>query len=278
MDIVRTTADLRAHVRRWRQSGESVGLVPTMGGLHDGHLSLIRASKAATERTIATLFVNPAQFAPGEDLATYPRDEARDHGLFEAEGTDLLFAPDVSTMYPDGFATQIDVGELGAVLEGVTRPHFFAGVATVVAKLLLQSLPDTAFFGDKDYQQLLVIRRMALDMDIPVEIAGVETVREADGLAMSSRNQYLSDSERAAAPALYAAISEVAETVGDGGNAGTACRAAQERITGAGFDRVDYITVRDAETLAPIDGSPRPARVLAAAHLGRARLIDNVAI
>jgi len=278
MDIVRTVTDLRAHVRNWRQSGDSVGLVPTMGGLHDGHLSLIRASKAAVDRTIATLFVNPTQFAPGEDLASYPRDEARDQGLFEVEGTDVLFAPDVAEMYPDGFATQIDVGDLATVLEGEIRPHFFTGVATVVAKLLVQSLPDAAFFGEKDYQQLLVIRRMVLDLDIPVDIQGVATVREADGLAMSSRNRYLTADEREAAPALYAAISKVAGTVGDGGDADQACRTAEDKIVAAGFAGVDYVTVRDAETLTPIDGSPRPARVLAAVHLGRARLIDNLAI
>lgn len=276
MEIVRTIADLRARVAEFRSAGRRIGLVPTMGGLHDGHLSLVSAVAARTDEVVATLFVNPTQFSPSEDFASYPRDEAADAARFDAAGTALLFAPPAHEIYPPGHSTQVLVGELGRVLEGEFRPHFFAGVATVVTKLLLQALPDVAVFGEKDYQQLCVIRKLVRDLDIPVEIIGAPTVREADGLAMSSRNRYLDADGRKIAPALYATITKVAEAAARG-DAAAASPAADALIT-AGFSKVDYVAVRDAATLAPVGSGGGPARVLAAAWIGRTRLIDNVAV
>ena len=270
LETVRTVAALRARVAAWRSTGGTVGLVPTMGALHEGHLSLVRLSRAETARTVATIFVNPRQFREGEDLTTYPRDEAADAALLEAEGADLLFAPEASEMYPEGHATRVSVPGLGDDLEGAFRPGFFTGVATVVTKLLLQALPDAAYFGEKDYQQLKVIQRLAADLDIPVAIRSGATVREADGLALASRNRYLSTEQRVVAPALYGALRDVASGARD-------CAAARERLLGAGFSSVDYLEIRDAETLAPATGSGRPARVLGAAWLDTVRLIDNVA-
>lgn len=278
METVRTISEMRHRVREWRKRDETVGLVPTMGGLHAGHTSLIGLSKSKTDRTIATVFVNPSQFAPHEDFATYPRAEKSDREMLEQAGTDLLFAPNVSEIYPDGHSTKVEVQGLSQILEGEFRPDFFAGVATVVSKLLLQALPDIAIFGDKDYQQLCVIKTMARDLDIPVEIIGGETVREADGLAMSSRNQYLTEAERKIAPVLYDAISQVAENVRNGKSPASQRSWAEAKLTDAGFGAVDYVAVRDAQTLGPVRDASRPARVLAAAYLGRARLIDNVAV
>ncbi len=276
--VVRTIADLRARIRDWRAVGERVGLVPTMGALHEGHLTLVRRSMAVTSRTCVTLFVNPAQFAPGEDLAVYPRTEETDAALLAAEGAHLLFAPPVTEMYPADSATRVSVPGIGDLLEGEYRPGFFTGVATIVAKLLIQALPDVALFGEKDYQQLQVIKRMARDLDIPVEIEGVLTVREADGLALSSRNAYLTPEERKAAPTLYRSISSVAAEVAAGADTGPAETRAAEALLRAGFSTVDYLTVRDAETLEPWTDRGRPGRVVAAAKLGKARLIDNVAV
>jgi pantoate--beta-alanine ligase len=249
-----------------------------MGALHDGHLSLVRSSVSKTDRTCATLFVNPKQFNPNEDLATYPRDEAGDIAKLEAEGACLLFAPSVEEMYPAGFATQVAVSGIGDELEGAHRPGFFTGVATVVAKLLLQALPDAAFFGEKDFQQLLVIRRMVTDLNIPVAIHGVETVREPDGLAMSSRNAYLTPEEREIAPLLHQTICNVADAVRGAADPIERCAWARDQLLHGGFAKVDYVEVRDAETFAPIESVEDPARVLVAALLGRARLIDNVAV
>jgi pantoate--beta-alanine ligase len=276
MEIVRSIADLRAHVAEFRSAGRRIGLVPTMGGLHDGHLSLVSAVAARADEVVATLFINPTQFSPSEDFESYPRDEAADAARFEAAGTALLFAPPAHEIYPPGHSTQVLVGELGRVLEGEFRPHFFAGVATVVTKLLLQALPDVAVFGEKDYQQLCVIRKLVRDLDIPVEIIGAPTVREADGLAMSSRNRYLDADGRRIAPALYATITKVAEAAARG-DAAAASPAAGELIE-AGFSKVDYVAVRDAATLAPVGSGGGPARVLAAAWIGRTRLIDNIAV
>ncbi|MBL6928410.1 MAG: pantoate--beta-alanine ligase [Rhodospirillales bacterium] len=278
IEIVRTVADLRARVGSWRAAGLSVGLVPTMGALHDGHLSLVRQSVGETKRTCATLFINPKQFNPNEDLAAYPRDEAGDVAKLKSAGADLLFAPEVAEMYPPGAATQISVPGIGDILEGEYRAGFFTGVATIVAKLLLQALPDAAFFGEKDYQQLQVIKRMTADLDIPVRICGAPTIREADGLAMSSRNAYLSAQERAIAPTLYAAIRSLAEAVRGGADPASQAAFAAEKLLSAGFSKVDYVTVRNAETLEPVAANDEPARVLAAATLGRARLIDNIAV
>jgi pantoate--beta-alanine ligase len=276
--IVRDVPALRTAVDVWWRAGLSVGLVPTMGALHEGHLSLVRTAKENCDRVVASLFVNPKQFAPNEDFDRYPRDEAGDAKLLASAGCDLLFAPDGAAMYPDGFATSVTVADVSAPLEGAFRPHFFAGVATVVTKLLLQCLPDKAFFGEKDYQQLQVIKRLARDLDIPVEIVGCATVREHDGLAMSSRNAYLSADQRRIAARLNAVLHDTIKEV-RGGAAITAAEAeAQRHLLAAGFDKVDYVAVRDADSLAEIADLARPARVLAAAWLGKTRLIDNMAV
>lgn len=278
MKIVRTVADLRTEIAAWRADGATVGLVPTMGGLHEGHLSLVRLAGERAERVVTTLFVNPAQFAPTEDFDAYPRTEESDREMLESVGNGLLFAPSVAEVYPEGHSTKVHVEGLGDLLEGEFRPGFFVGVATVVSKLLIQAMADVAVFGEKDYQQLQVIRRMARDLDIPTEIVGAPTVREADGLAMSSRNRYLSADERAQAPALHAAITAVAATAAAGGDAEAACAAASADLLAAGFRSVDYITLRDAETVQSDPDPSRPRRVLGAAWMGKARLIDNVAV
>ncbi len=249
-----------------------------MGALHAGHLSLVRCALAAAGRTCVSLFVNPTQFGPNEDFDVYPRDEAKDQALLEAAGTHLLFAPSVAEMYPPGSVTRVSVPGLGDILEGAFRPGFFTGVATVVTKLLLQALPDVAVFGEKDYQQLQVIRRLVRDLHVPVRIEGAATVREHDGLALSSRNAYLTPAERALAPALYRTLSAVARGAAHGTDAGEWARWGTEELLAAGFARVDYVAVRDAETLDECSGGGRRGRVLAAAWLGRTRLIDNVAI
>jgi pantoate--beta-alanine ligase len=278
IETVRTVADLRQRIHDFRAGGHKIGLVPTMGGLHDGHLSLVRRSKELSGRTVVTLFVNPAQFGKGEDLEAYPRDEARDAELLAQEGAHLLFAPDVAEVYPDGHSTSVKVSGIGEILEEEYRPGFFGGVASVVTKLLLQTLPDVAIFGEKDYQQLQVIKRLTRDLDIPVEIEGAETIRESDGLALSSRNAYLNDAERIVAPVLYQTIIAVAEKVSSGENIRDTEAWAIEELKNSSFVKVDYITVRDAQSLLPPSDLQRPMRVLAAARLGRARLIDNIAI
>lgn len=276
--VARTVAELRARVADWRTAGHGIGLVPTMGALHAGHLSLVRRALDLADRVVVTLFVNPTQFAPGEDYAVYPRDEARDAELVAGLGAHLLFAPDVGEMYPPGAVTRVSVPGLGDMLEGEHRPGFFTGVATVVSKLLIQASPDVAVFGEKDYQQLQVIRRMARDLDIPAAIVGCPTVREADGLALSSRNAYLSASERAIAPVLARVLHGVAERVAGGADPETEAAAGLQAVLRAGFAGVDYLVVRDAENLEPWPGPARPGRVLAAARLGRTRLIDNVPV
>ncbi len=277
MDVIRSVADIRTCVGGWRATGELVSLVPTMGALHEGHISLVHLAGERTERTVASIFVNPTQFAPHEDFTTYPRDEARDLAMLEAAGVDAVFAPNVDEMYGEAHRTVVEVQGLGKILEGASRPDFFAGVATVCAKLLIQVGPDVAVFGDKDYQQLCVIRAMARDLNLPVEILGGETIRESDGLAMSSRNSYLTNTERTLAPKLHHEIVGVAKRVAGGGAIEEACADASQELDQAGFSSIDYIAVRDAETLeTPAAG--RPLRVLAAAWLGKTRLIDNVAV
>jgi pantoate--beta-alanine ligase len=278
LPIVRDVAALRAHVAAWRKAPLRVGLVPTMGALHEGHLSLVRIAKEKCDRVVASLFVNPRQFAPHEDFERYPRDEAGDAALLAAAGCDLMFAPERGAMYPPGFATNVIVSEVSTPLEGEFRPHFFGGVATVVTKLLLQALPDAAFFGEKDYQQLQVIKRMARDLDIPVEIAGCPTVRERDGLAMSSRNAYLSADERRIAGRLNHILRDAITSVRRSDAIAAAEAEAARHLTAAGFSGVDYIAIRDAETLAPIADLAKPARILAAVWLGKTRLIDNMAV
>jgi pantoate--beta-alanine ligase len=249
-----------------------------MGALHEGHLSLVRAAKERCDVVVATLFVNPRQFAPHEDFERYTRDEVGDAKLLAGAGCDLLYAPERAAMYPEGFATNVIVSDVSTPLEGEFRPHFFGGVATVVTKLLLQALPDAAFFGEKDYQQLQVIKRMTRDLDIPVEIVGCPTVREHDGLAMSSRNAYLSADERRIAARLNHVLHDAIKAVRAGESTAEAEAEAARHLTAAGFTDVDYVAIRDAETLAPIADLKRPARILAAAWLGKTRLIDNMAV
>jgi pantoate--beta-alanine ligase len=280
LSTVRTVAELRARVRAWRAEGERVGLVPTMGALHEGHLALVRRAKESAGRVVASLFVNPTQFAPGEDFAAYPRDEARDAELLASVGCDLLYAPGVEAIYPEGFATTVAVSGLSAELEGAARPTHFAGVATVVAKLLIQAEPDVAVFGEKDYQQLLVIRRMARDLDLPVEIVGAPTVREDDGLARSSRNAYLSDDERVLAGRLNVVLAAMAGALASGVAVDKAEQAARQGLKDIGIKNIDYIEARGAEDLRRLGPGPVqiPARVLAAIRVGRTRLIDNMPV
>jgi pantoate--beta-alanine ligase len=280
LPIVRTVAELRRVVRGWRSAGEVVALTPTMGFLHEGHLSLVRLGKQRAQRVVASLFVNPTQFAAGEDFETYPRDEARDAGLLAGAGCDLCYAPSADEMYPEGFATTVTVGKVAAPMEGEARPHHFAGVATVVAKLLIQCEPDIAVFGEKDYQQLMVIKRVAKDLDLPVEILGAPTVREADGLALSSRNVYLTHNERGIAPRLSEALQAAAAALRAGAAVAEVEAQGRRALQGAGFDPVDYFEVRlDGDLARPGPGALLgAARVFAAARLGKARLIDNCAV
>lgn len=280
VNVMRSVLDLRRCVAGWRGAGNTLALVPTMGALHEGHLALVRLAKERCTKAVVSIFVNPRQFAPHEDFDRYPRDEAGDLAKLAGAGCDLVWSPDASEMYPEGFATRIEPLGAAVGLETQFRPHFFGGVTTVVAKLFNQVQPDIAAFGEKDYQQLCVIRQMVRDLDMPLQIVGLPTIREADGLALSSRNAYLLPGERAIAPLLHSVISKVAEKVAAGSDAALACNAAEAELIYAGFAKVDYIEVRDAETLsAPLRGRPdRPLRVLAAAWLGRTRLIDNVAV
>jgi pantoate--beta-alanine ligase len=280
IQTLRTIADLRAVVADWRKQDLSVGVVPTMGALHAGHLSLVKAALEKSDRVIVTLFVNPTQFGEGEDYSDYPRDENTDRALVEAEGAHVLYAPDVDEMYPGGAVTEVHVPTFDADYEGEFRPGHFTGVATIVTKLLLQSGADHAFFGQKDYQQLQVIKTLTHDLCIPTEIHGVPTMREEDGLAMSSRNLYLNTEERAVAPRLNAVLRQVAADFRAGGVAADVCRAAEAELARAGFNPVDYVAITDAATLKPLKcyDASRPARVLAAAKLGGARLIDNIAV
>jgi pantoate--beta-alanine ligase len=277
--VIRTLPDLRAQVRAWRAAGDSIALVPTMGALHEGHLELVRLARSRCARAVVSIFVNPTQFAPHEDFDRYPRDEAGDLAKLAGVGCDAVWGPTREVMYAEGFATRIVPAGAAEGLESDFRPHFFGGVATVCCKLFTQVLPDVAIFGEKDYQQLAVIRQMVRDLDLPLEIVGAATIREADGLALSSRNAYLSAEERRVAPALNRAIAEVAGKVAAGAGIEAATTAAKAALMQAGFGRIDYVEVRDAETLKPaVPNAGRPMRVLAAAWLGKTRLIDNVAV
>lgn len=276
--FVRTVEALRAHVHAWRREGLTIALVPTMGALHEGHLSLVRRAKERADRCIASIFVNPTQFAAHEDLGSYPRDEDGDALKLAGAGCDLIYAPDSKVMYPDGFAISVSAPTMGADLEGAARPHFFGGVATVVSKLFLQAMPDLAVFGEKDYQQLQIVKRLARDLDMPVTIDAVATAREPDGLAMSSRNAYLTNHQRAIAPVLHETLSALAADLARGERVDAARSRARARLLEAGFDAVDYVAVRHPETLKPMGAGPlrEPARLLAAARLGSTRLIDNI--
>ena len=277
LPTVRTVDDLRAELAKWRKAGETIALVPTMGALHQGHLSLVALAKEKAGRVVVSIFVNPIQFGPREDFHLYPRDEAGDLAKLAAAGADLVFIPELAEMYPPGFSTRVNVGDLTEDLCGAARPNHFDGVATVVSKLLLQCAPDLAIFGEKDYQQLLVIKRMVRDLNIPVEIVGGPIVRERDGLALSSRNAYLSPAERKIAPLLHQTIAQVAADLARGRGADDAAEAGRFKLEAAGF-RVNYVAVRDPETLKPLHGPVKQARVLAAAFLGKTRLIDNVPV
>jgi pantoate--beta-alanine ligase len=275
----RTIAELRSHTAIWRKTGGPIGLVPTMGALHAGHLALVAAARQRCAHVVVSIFVNPKQFGPREDFAAYPRDEAADLDLLRAAGVDVAFLPAVAEMYPPGFATTVSVGGPSEGLCGAHRPGHFDGVATVMTKLLLQSLPDIAYFGEKDYQQLLVVRRLVRDLDLPVEIAAVPTVRDADGLALSSRNAYLSPQERQVAPTLARVLHEIAAALArEPEVAARELARGRAALQRAGFT-VEYLELRDALTLAPLAAAAgAPARLLAAAHLGRTRLIDNVPV
>ncbi len=275
--VVRSVKALRARIDGWRSSGQSVGLVPTMGALHDGHGSLIRRSNTLATRTVASIFVNPAQFAPHEDFGSYPRQEAHDLDLLQKAGCHLAYIPAPEEMYPEGFQTRVAVGDIAQGLCGASRPHFFGGVATVVCKLINQARPDIAVFGEKDYQQLLVIRRMAKDLNMAVDIVGAPIVREADGLAMSSRNAYLDAGQRLVAGALNRIIAEMASRLEEAAPAEIVLADGRAAIEAAGFDRIDYLEVRSADLLRPMGPGPvdKPSRVFAAVILGKTRLIDN---
>jgi pantoate--beta-alanine ligase len=277
--IVHTIALLRSRLAAARREGARIGLVPTMGALHDGHLSLVRETRKVADKIVVSIFVNPAQFAPHEDFDRYPRALDADAAkLAAAGGADLIFAPSVGEMYPEGFATRIEVGGPSQGLETDFRPQFFAGVATVVAKLLLAAMPDAAMFGEKDYQQLLVVRRLAADLGLATEILGAPIVRESDGLAMSSRNAYLAPGERKIAGQLNVILKQAVASLRSGTTIQASEAGGQRALLAAGFDSVDYLAVRDATSLAPLTRLDRPARILVAAKVGATRLIDNMAV
>ncbi|MEO1731748.1 MAG: pantoate--beta-alanine ligase [Pseudomonadota bacterium] len=283
MQTTSTLEALRKAIGKLREGGETIGLVPTMGALHDGHLTLVRRAREASDHVVASIFVNPTQFGPNEDLDAYPRQMETDAAMLEAEGCALLWAPDVDAMYPAGFACSISVSGVSEGLCGANRPGHFDGVATVVNKLFNQVQPDMAFFGEKDFQQLAVIRTMARDLDLTRphvhQIIGVATVREADGLAMSSRNRYLSAEDRKAAATLPKAMREAIGSIEGGGVVETALRTLEGALLAAGFTSIDYAVLADAMSLSPIESlSGNSARLLVAARIGGTRLIDNMAV
>jgi len=275
--VVRTVKALRNALAPWRKN-KRIALVPTMGALHAGHISLVRLARRRADRVVVSIFVNPAQFAPHEDFSRYPRTWKEDLAKLAAENVDLVFSPGVDDIYPKDFATKVSLGGPALGLETDFRPHFFTGVATVVAKLLIECMPDVAVFGEKDYQQLQVVKRMAADLDLPVKIVGAPIVREKDGLALSSRNIYLSAAERAAAPTLHRVLAETASSIRKGAPIGPTLDRGRATIKSAGF-KLDYLEARHATTLEPVttrkDG---PIRLLVAARIGTTRLIDNIGV
>lgn len=280
--VVRTRVALQQQVASWKAAGETVGFVPTMGALHSGHISLVEKAKEKATRVAVSIFVNPAQFAPGEDFDTYPRREADDLALLSAAGCDVVYLPSVAEMYPDGSVTDVRVNGMSDLLDGIYRPHFFYGVATVVARLFLHAQPDIAVFGEKDYQQLQIIRRMARDLGFPIEIIGGETKRDKDGLAQSSRNLYLSPEERQTAGALFAALHRASVRLSLGALPSEALAEATQHVLNAGFRAVDYFELVDPGTLESLPDSQMipgtTARLLGAGWLGRTRLIDNISV
>jgi pantoate--beta-alanine ligase len=276
--IVRTIESMRREVARWKADGLTHAIVPTMGALHEGHMQLVREGFQRADRVVASIFVNPKQFGVKEDLSRYPRDEDGDIEKLATEGVPLIFAPTVEEMYPLDSATSIHMeGPAKAGLEDKYRPHFFDGVATVVAKLFIQSQANVAMFGEKDYQQLMMVTRMAKDLNLAIEVVGIPTHREEDGMAMSSRNRYLTKSERSQATAIHKSLTQAADKIRSGKNPQSATRAASRSLTTLGF-KVDYVAARNAETLAVPTTPNEPLRLLAAAWLGKTRLIDNIAV
>lgn len=279
---VRARRELLQQVTAWKRAGERVGFVPTMGALHGGHLSLIEKAKEKATRIVASIFVNPTQFAPGEDFDTYPRDEGADLAKLASAGCDLAYIPTVGEMYPDGSVTNVRVEELSDLLDGIYRPHFFYGVSTVVARLFLHVQPDVAVFGEKDYQQLQIIRRMVQDLGFPVEIIGASTARDADGLAQSSRNLYLKPEERRNAGAMQAALHRASVRLATGESPSVALNEARDLLARSGFEKIDYVSLVDPATLKDLPDTPLAtgtvARLLGAAWMGRTRLIDNISV
>jgi pantoate--beta-alanine ligase len=278
VQIIRDIATLRQAMAALQYKGKSVALVPTMGALHDGHLSLVRAGRRVADHVVVSIFVNPTQFGPGEDLDAYPRNEAGDAAMLADEGVAFVWAPTVATVYPPGHSTHIEVAELGSDYCGAARPGHFDGVATIVAKLFNQLQPDIAVFGEKDWQQLAIIRRMVRDLDFAVEIVGAPIARADDGLALSSRNAYLTPEQRKAAADFPAALNNAARAIVAGHDVMAALDSAKTAILGSGFDSVDYVALSDAETLVRLHEFRAPARLLAAARIGKTRLIDNIAV
>ncbi len=278
MQTIREAGQLASALVALRAGGKSLALVPTMGALHAGHLALVEQARRAADRVAATIFVNPLQFGANEDFGRYPRQEGADSAMLEQAGCDLLWIPPPEAVYPPGFATQVSVASLSERWEGEARPGHFEGVATVVAKLLCAVRPDVALFGEKDFQQLAVIRRMTLDLQLGVEIIGVPIVRDPDGLALSSRNAYLSKDERGRALALPTALNEAAERVRSGAGVGEVLEHARARLRAAGFERIDYVALVDAQTLEPLERPGGAMRLIAAAVIGGTRLIDNLGV
>ena len=276
--IIRSKAALQQMTRGWRRAGEVIGVVPTMGALHQGHLSLVRAAKAGADRVIVTIFVNPKQFNDPKDLENYPRTEEEDARKLIPFEVDAIYCPDPDQIYPDGFVTTVSVGGVADELEGAFRPGHFDGVATVVTKLFTQTMADRAWFGEKDYQQLQVVTRLSADLDLGTEVIGCPTIREEDGLALSSRNLLLSDRARIKAPALNAAMERAAARIGAGEPVAQVLAEASAEVERAGFNAVEYMELRDSETLKPVEVLNRPARLLTAAQLAGVRLIDNIAV
>jgi pantoate--beta-alanine ligase len=277
VQIVRTSEELAQATAELRHGG-TVGLVPTMGALHAGHMALVEAARGRADRVAASIFVNPLQFGASEDLSRYPRREAEDRHMLEQAGCDLLWLPSSEEIYPEGFSTTIHVGGVAERWEGVARPGHFDGVATVVAKLLLCVQPELALFGEKDFQQLAVIRAMVRDLSIPVGIVGVDTVREADGLALSSRNAYLSDEERQKARALPNTLLSARDAIRAGEAVATILQSSKGALTDAGFGKIDYLALVDASTLEPLENAAGEMRLIAAATMGTTRLIDNLPV